>query len=183
MVYTMEFRVDGGCRGNGTRWAIGAAAACRVFRGGGYQSRVRRLDDDEYFATSQRAELFAIILALQWASEKHRTLRHRPQLRVKIYSDSRYAVNCMKRWIDRWSQNGWRNSQGREVANLDLLRELDDLDDDVQELGSVEYICVPRAENQIADDACREALDDMEDDDDDDDDDLTSTESLSRYWP
>ncbi|KAI4858972.1 ribonuclease H1 [Hypoxylon rubiginosum] len=177
MVYTMEFRVDGGCRGNGTESAIGAAAACRFFRGGSHKTRTQALDTYEYNATNQRAEILAMTIALDWVLEKFKELNSYPRLRVKIYSDSRYAIGCMNEWIAKWSRNGWRNSQGKPVANRDLIEEASLLNDAVKELGTIRYIYIPREENMIADAACNDALDELEDDDD-----LTSTDSSTGFY-
>jgi ribonuclease HI len=65
----------------------------------------------------------------------------------------------MNEWIYKWTRNGWRNASGNEVANRELIEEASDLDDQVKELGSVEYIWIPRAENEEADEACNRAMD------------------------
>jgi ribonuclease HI len=109
--------------------------------------------------TNQRAELTAIIIALEQALEKYDELDSCPRLKVKIFSDSKYAIGCMNEWIYKWTQNGWRNASGNEVANRDLIEDASDLDDRVKELGSVEYIWIPRAENEEADEACNRAMD------------------------
>ncbi|KAI1413505.1 ribonuclease H-like domain-containing protein [Hypoxylon sp. FL1857] len=162
MVYIMKFMVDGGCRGNGQSWAFGAAAACMMSRNGSYWTRTRRLDTDDYDATNQRAEILAIILALEWALEKHGNLDLNPDVDVTIYSDSAYAVKCMTTWIYKWASNGWTNARGYDVANQDLLQEASDLDDAVQELGTVNYVHIPRRYNQEADEACNDVLDEMQ---------------------
>jgi ribonuclease HI len=44
---------------------------------------------------------------------------------VHVISDSTYVVNCFRqRWFDGWRRRGWRNSQGKPVANRDLWEEL-----------------------------------------------------------
>jgi ribonuclease HI len=44
---------------------------------------------------------------------------------VHIVSDSTYVVNCFRnRWWEGWQRRGWKNSQGKPVANQDLWREL-----------------------------------------------------------
>ncbi|KAK2612326.1 hypothetical protein QQS21_001590 [Conoideocrella luteorostrata] len=139
MVYIMEIYTDGGCRGNGQPGAIGAAAA----------------------AFKKEMELTAIILALQRALEKVDELDTNPYLNVKIYSDSRYAINCMTNWIYKWVKNGWITAAGNEVANRDLLQEASDLDDRLAELGDVEYIWIPRENNQYADRLCTEDMDEQ----------------------
>lgn len=158
----MDFYVDGGCRGNGQEWAFGAAACCLMkSHNRGYSWTSKRLPQYPT-PTNQRAELCAIILALEWALEKYDELDSYPNLDVRIHTDSRYAVGCMKTWIYKWAENGWVNSAGNEVANRDLIQRASDLDDRVAELGSVSYIWVPRSENEDADRHCNEILDDME---------------------
>jgi ribonuclease HI len=40
---------------------------------------------------------------------------------VHVMSDSTYVVNCFRqRWWEGWLRRGWRNSQGKPVANRDL---------------------------------------------------------------
>ncbi|KAL2838578.1 ribonuclease H-like domain-containing protein [Aspergillus pseudodeflectus] len=161
MVYTMEIYVDGGCRGNGKPWAFGAAAAAFKKRNGTFQGWYRALPSTPR-PTSQRAEITAIILALQQVLAKHKELFSDPWLDVTIYSDSRYAVGCMTEWIYKWSKKGWVNSQGGEVANRDLIQWASNLDDQVKELGDVTYLYIPRAQNDYADDLCKQCLDEQE---------------------
>jgi len=160
MVYIMEIYVDGGCRGNGKPDSIGAAAA--VFR--------RKWGKSDYWTrvlprwpppTNQRAEISAIILALEQALEEYANLDGNPWLDVKIYSDSKYAIGCMTDWVYKWSTNGWRNAAGNEVANRDLIEEASDLGDRLKEEGKVEYIWIPREDNDEADRICNEAMDDQ----------------------
>ncbi|CEJ86323.1 hypothetical protein VHEMI04073 [[Torrubiella] hemipterigena] len=160
MVYIMEIYTDGGCRGNGQPGAIGAAAAAVKSRNGVYDSRTRSLPRKPT-PTNQRAEITAIIIALEKALEKFDDLDHRPYLKVKIYSDSRYAVNCMTIWIYKWANNGWTNVAGCEVANRDLLEEASRLDDRLRDLGEVDYIWIPREDNEYADGLCNENMDEQ----------------------
>jgi len=162
MVYIMKIYVDGGCRGNGQPGSIGAAAACFKNRLGTYEVWTRDLDRSEGVPTNQRAEITAIILALELALEKYENLDSRPYLEVEIFSDSRYAVGCMTEWIYKWSRNGWMNAAGYPVANQDLIREASDLDDKLKEEGEVKYTWLPRSENEVADRACNVALNKQE---------------------
>ena len=42
-----------------------------------------------------------------------------------MVSDSTYVVNCFRhRWWAGWQRRGWRNSQGKPVANRDLWEPL-----------------------------------------------------------
>ncbi|RDW83635.1 RNase H [Aspergillus mulundensis] len=168
MVYTMKIYTDGGCRNNGYTNAKGAAAAVFKTRHRTL-SYTRKLPSTESPSpTSQRAEITAIIIALEEALRRYRNLASDPYLSVTIYSDSRYAVNCMSEWIYKWSNNGWKNSMGNPVANQDLLRRASSLDDDLRDEGDVEYIWIPRSENFRADELCQEILDESDSDSDSD---------------
>lgn len=158
MVYIMEIYTDGGCRGNGQPGAIGAAAAVFKSKYGRYNCWTMSLPSYPP-PTNQRAEITAIILALKQALERYKELDSDPRLHVKIYSDSRYAVDCMTKWIYKWTKNGWVNYAGRSVANRDLLEEASDLDDTLKEEGEVEYLWIPREDNKIADRLCNENMD------------------------
>lgn len=62
--------------------------------------------------TNQRMELSAALAAL-------RAYRAVPEL--EIVSDSAYVVECFKReWHKGWLKRGWRNANGKPVANRDL---------------------------------------------------------------
>ncbi|KAF7198113.1 Ribonuclease H [Pseudocercospora fuligena] len=157
MVYTMHWYVDGGCRGNGSSNSIAAASAIHMSRNGAYTSWTRKLPSYPR-PTNQRAEITAIIIALEQTLEKYDELDSSPYLDVTILSDSRYAVNCMNDWIYKWSENGWVNAEGNEVVNRDLIQEASRLDDRVKELGSVSYKWISREENGIADQKCNEVM-------------------------
>lgn len=161
MVYIMKIYTDGGCRGNGQPGAIGAAAAVFETKYGRHTAWTRQLPSYPT-PTNQRAEITAIILALEQALEKYRELDSNPWLDVKIYSDSRYAVDCMTKWIYKWTKNGWTNAAGNPVANQDLLEEASDLDDRLKDEGNVEYLWIPREENELADKYCNETLDEQD---------------------
>jgi ribonuclease HI len=163
MVFIMDIKVDGGCRGNGRPGAIGAAAAV-FLRKDGQPSKIfiSRLPASTR-PTNQRAEIYAIIIALEQALIKYNNLTFRPILDVTIMSDSKYAIKCINEWIYKWCANGWKTSAGYEVANRDLIERMSELDDEIRECGDVRYTFIPRTENEIADEACNEAMDTMYD--------------------
>ena len=109
--------------------------------------------------TNQRAELTALVMALEWALERYHKLDSDPRLRVAVRSDSTYVVGCMNEWSYKWRCNDWYNSSGREVANRDLIEEAVDLRDRLEEHGDVDFIWVSRDENTLADEYCKDVLD------------------------
>lgn len=162
MVYIVRIYVDGGCRRNGQSDAIGAAAVVVKSKRGGIIDSYGSCLPDYPHPTNQRAEITAIIHALQKVIDIDGSLRTNPWLDVKIYSDSKYAVSCMNQWIQKWSENGWVNAAGNPVANQDLIKQADNIEAYVRELGSLEYCWIPRIENQEADECVNELMDDHE---------------------
>jgi ribonuclease HI len=98
VVYT-----DGSCLGNPGRggWAW-------VVDGGPSDS------GGESHTTNQRMEVTAVLRALQALPGP-----------LLVMSDSTYVVNCFRqRWWVGWERRGWRNAQGKPVANQDLWKDL-----------------------------------------------------------
>jgi ribonuclease HI len=62
-------------------------------------------------------ELMAVVKALEALKVK--------DWEVEVYSDSAYLVNAFaQQWLDKWQQNGWKNSKKEAVANQDLWKAL-----------------------------------------------------------
>ena len=93
----LEIYTDGSCKKLGTNATFGGWSFIAL-RGG------------------ERIYELAIRNALEFAQKN----RH-PNENVIIYSDSAYAINCYtQEWYTRWQHNGWTNSKGEDVANIDL---------------------------------------------------------------
>jgi ribonuclease HI len=39
---------------------------------------------------------------------------------VQLYTDSRYVIDGITKWIHGWQKNGWKNSQKKPVLNAEL---------------------------------------------------------------
>ncbi|MGO9028765.1 MAG: ribonuclease H [Acidimicrobiales bacterium] len=101
VVYT-----DGSCLGNPGPGGWGWATLDGRSASGG-----------EPHTTNQRMEINAVVEALRALDGP-----------VHVVSDSTYVVNCFKqRWWAGWQRKGWRNSQGKPVANRDLWEALFEL--------------------------------------------------------
>jgi ribonuclease HI len=99
-----QIHTDGACRGNpgpgGWAWASGRDS---------YASGAAA------HTTNQRMEVMAVIEAL----------RENDESPLEIVSDSSYVVKCFNdKWHVGWLRRGWKNSQGKPVANRDLWEEL-----------------------------------------------------------
>ena len=103
---------DGACSGN--QFARNKGGWGAVLR---YGDHFREISGGERDTTNQRMELTACIRALE-------VLKKTP-LRVEVYSDSAYLVNCIRQgWYRKWQRNGWRNSARKPVENRDLWERL-----------------------------------------------------------
>ena len=100
---------DGACSGNPGPGGWGAV----LFSG----ERKKEISGAEAQTTNQRMELKAVVAALKALKVT--------DWEVEVYSDSAYLVNAFEqKWLDKWQQNGWRNSKKDAVANQDLWQEL-----------------------------------------------------------
>jgi ribonuclease HI len=160
MVYFMKMYVDGACRGNGRPGAKGAAAAVQKMKWRRRRHHSKLLPNHPR-PTNQRAELTALIMALELARTRYRELSTYPILKLKISSDSKYAVKCMTEWQFKWRRTGWINSAGQELVNRDLIERACALEDELERVANadIDYIWIPRWQNTIADTCCKHALD------------------------
>ena len=99
---------DGACSGN-----PGKGGYCAILTFGGKEKIVSGGEDN---TTNNRMELMGVIKGLQAIKGSQD---------VEIFSDSAYVINAFQQgWVDSWIKNNWKNSQGKEVLNEDLWREL-----------------------------------------------------------
>lgn len=102
IVYT-----DGACSGNPGPGGWGV-----VLR---YGKTVKELHGGDPSTTNNRMELTAVIAALQALT--------RP-VPVRLYTDSRYVLDGITRWIPGWERNGWMTAARKPVKNVDLWQQL-----------------------------------------------------------
>lgn len=68
-------------------------------------------------STNNREEIKAILDAYNYIEANN-------IIEGVIYSDSAYCVNMINEWIDNWKENGWCKYDGKEIKNLDLVKDL-----------------------------------------------------------
>lgn len=106
---------DGGCRGNQEKNNIGAYAAVLYFR-----EHRKVVSQPIKNTTNNQMELRAVIEGLK-------TIKN-DNFPIEVYSDSAYVVNGInKKWYVKWRENGWTKSDGKEVKNYELWKELVEL--------------------------------------------------------
>ena len=111
---------DGACRGNPGPGAWGAM---------GQNSRgdvLFQSNGVNFATTNNRMELEGAIVALEelercLEQEGHSLLRG-----VFLFSDSKYVVDGITRWVSGWKRRGWKKADKTVPSNLDLWKRLDD---------------------------------------------------------
>lgn len=69
--------------------------------------------------TNQVMELTAVLQGL-----KELVLVADEDATITLCSDSKYAIDGITKWSINWQKNGWVNSKGDPVANMDLWKEI-----------------------------------------------------------
>lgn len=104
----VEIYTDGACRGN--PGPGGWAASLR------YRDTQKDLYGAESSTTNNRMELTAVIKGLE--------ALNRP-FPVRIYTDSRYVVDGITKWLPGWKKRGWKTASKTPVKNIELWQKLD----------------------------------------------------------
>jgi len=104
---------DGSCRNNGYK---NAKAGIGVYFGKDDSRNVSEMFTDN--PTSQRAELYAIIKAIELLTEQEH------KYCVIIHTDSMYSINCITKWCKNWIKNGWRTTTKKPIKNKKLIERL-----------------------------------------------------------
>ncbi len=106
---TIEIYTDGACRGNPGPGGWGA-----LLINGKHE---KTLHGGEPETTNNRMELTAAIEALN-ALRKRRN--------VILYTDSKYVLDGINKWMPNWKERGWKTAAKKPVKNKDLWQALDE---------------------------------------------------------
>jgi ribonuclease HI len=101
---------DGACTGNPGP----GGWACVVALPGG---QIQELGGGVPETTNNRMEISAAIRALS-------SLDSGKTASIILYTDSTYLIRGITEWIWGWRSRGWKNAEGKDVANRDLWEEL-----------------------------------------------------------
>ena len=135
----VEIFTDGACSGN-----PGAGGWGAILR---YNNVEKELSGGEENTTNNRMELTAVISALAALKEA---------CNITLYTDSRYVMDGIEKWIATWKQNGWRTANKKSpVKNIELWQQLDEL----QEKHEIRWVWVKghagHKENERCDELAR----------------------------
>ena len=108
MAVEVEIYSDGACLGNPGPGGWGAILMAK--------DKKKEISGSESDTTNNRMELTGVIEALK-------TLKKPAQ--VKLYTDSKYVIDGITKWIFSWKKTQWRNSNRKLVKNADLWQNLD----------------------------------------------------------
>ena len=106
---SVEIFTDGACSGNPGPGGWGA-----ILRSGAHE---KEICGGERMTTNNRMELMAAIKALEALKKPNA---------VMLYTDSRYVMDGLTKWLPRWKANGWKTTDKKPVKNADLWRALDE---------------------------------------------------------
>jgi len=97
--------------------------------------------------TSNIAELTAIKDALIEAATKD------PKM-VTVISDSKYCIDGITKWSNKWVKNGFVNSEGNDIANKTLWKEVIALVNDIRSRCDLRFNWVKGHSNNIFNEEC-----------------------------
>ena len=106
----VEIYSDGACRGNPGPGGWGVLLRAK--------GKEKELWGGEAATTNNRMELTAAIRALEALK--------RPS-RVQLYTDSLYVLKGISEWLPGWKRKGWVTADKKPVKNVDLWKQLEEL--------------------------------------------------------
>ena len=99
---------DGACRGNPGPGGWGVSLR--------YNGHSKGLFGCEAETTNNRMELMAAIMGLESLTRS---------CKVVLYTDSKYVLEGVTRWMPDWKKRGWKTSAKKPVKNVELWQRLD----------------------------------------------------------
>ncbi len=106
---------DGSCTNNGRAGARAGYGVYVTDNGVEKHRHSARLPESDA-QTNQRAELLALMYALQYLGESGGT--------GTIYTDSKYAMQCVQTWGPTWETAGWKKADKKPILHLDIIQPL-----------------------------------------------------------
>ncbi|MCI5059636.1 MAG: ribonuclease HI [Alphaproteobacteria bacterium] len=100
---------DGACSGNPGPGGWGA-----ILQWNGHE---KELSGGEPDTTNNRMEMMAVIKALEALKKDENN--------VTIYTDSKYVLEGVEKWLVGWKARGWRTAAKKPVKNQDLWERID----------------------------------------------------------
>lgn len=106
-----EIYTDGSSRGNPGR----AGWGCIVMS----EKKVREYSGGLKLATNNQMEMYAVEHAMLLMNSVGKEGD-----RVVLHSDSQYTIKGLTEWIVGWEKNNWKNSQKKDVVNVEAWKRM-----------------------------------------------------------
>jgi ribonuclease HI len=104
----VDIYTDGACRGNPGPGGWGVLLI--------YNDSKKSIYGGEHQTTNNRMEMQAIIEAMNAI---------RSECDITLYTDSKYVMDGVNKWLPNWKEHGWRTANKKPVKNQDLWQLLD----------------------------------------------------------
>lgn len=101
---------DGACSGNPGPGGWGSIISTP-------DGQIEELGGGERSTTNNRMEMTAAIRALA-------LIQPVETQNIILYTDSTYVIRGITQWVHGWRQRGWKNAEGKDVANRELWEEM-----------------------------------------------------------
>ena len=100
---------DGACRGNPGPGGWGVSLR--------FNGTKKSLYGSDKLTTNNRMELMAAIQGLESLTR---------QCSISLYTDSKYVLEGVTKWMDNWKSRGWKTAAKKPVKNVELWQRLDE---------------------------------------------------------
>ena len=126
----------------------------------------RRLGLD--FSGAPRRALCSVVELRGAAANRQRTTAWRSRLwegttaprvhgrQILVFSDSKYVIDGVTKWVASWKAKGWKKADGKDVMNLDFWKRLVALVESREEKGGIEWRYVKGHSGDAGNDRCDE---------------------------
>ena len=105
----VDIYTDGACRGNPGPGGWGALLI--------HNDVKKTIYGGEKDTTNNRMEMTAVIEALKLIKS---------DCEISLYTDSKYVMDGVNKWLSGWKQKGWKTSNKKPVKNQDLWESIDE---------------------------------------------------------
>ena len=119
VVHDIIIYTDGACSGNPGAGGWAAMLICKTKDDSGRAVEFRKkISGGEKMTTNNRMELIAVIEALKIVKKSSN---------IEIFSDSKYVIDGMTKWLQNWQKNNWCGSDKKPIKNVELWKFLAEL--------------------------------------------------------
>lgn len=123
---------DGNCKNNGKKNAI--AAYCVYSKDAPVFNTLEQINQDKI--TNNIAELSGMYSIYSTIYDEYINISE--PIEFMICADSEYSIKCVNEWMDKWSKNGWKKTDGKTVLNQDILGKISILKKRIQTNGNIQ---------------------------------------------